>query len=126
MQGYLPYILCVGLFSIGLYAIAVKKNLIKIIIGTVLMHHSTNLFLVLVGFRDPENGSPLAPVKPAPHEQISQAEFLAHSVDPVPQALMLTSIVIGLSITALIVVIAIRLHEKYGTYDLTKIRKLRG
>lgn len=126
MEAYLPYILCVGLFAIGLYAIAVKKNLIKIIIGTVLIHHSTNLFLVLVGFRNPEGASPLAPVKPAPHEHISQAEFLARTVDPVPQALMLTSIVIGLSITALIVVIAIRLHEKYGTYDLTKIRKLRG
>src|SRR6056297_1016699 len=103
MHAYLPYILCVGLFAIGLYAIAVKKNLIKIIIGTVLIHHSTNLFLVLVGFRVPAEGTPLAPVKPAVHEHITQAEFLARSVDPVPQALMLTSIVIGLSITALIV-----------------------
>ena len=39
---------------------------------------------------------------------------------------MLTAIVIGVSVIALMVVMAVRLHEKYGTFDLTKIRKLRG
>jgi multicomponent Na+:H+ antiporter subunit C len=47
-------------------------------------------------------------------------------VDPVPQALVLTSIVIGLSVTMLMVAMAIRLYEKYGTLDITEIRKLKG
>jgi len=47
-------------------------------------------------------------------------------VDPLPQALVLTSIVIGLATTAFLVAIAMRLHERYGTYDITRIRELRG
>ncbi|NLP05178.1 cation:proton antiporter, partial [Candidatus Fermentibacteria bacterium] len=47
-------------------------------------------------------------------------------VDPLPQALVLTSIVIGLAITAFLVALAMRLREKYGTFDITKIRELRG
>ncbi|MDH5662655.1 MAG: sodium:proton antiporter, partial [Elusimicrobiota bacterium] len=47
-------------------------------------------------------------------------------VDPLPQALILTAIVIGLAVTVLIVSIAVRIYEKYGTFDITKIRRLRG
>jgi multicomponent Na+:H+ antiporter subunit C len=47
-------------------------------------------------------------------------------VDPLMQACAMTSIVIGLAITALLVAIAIRIYEKYGTFDITKIRKLKG
>jgi multicomponent Na+:H+ antiporter subunit C len=52
--------------------------------------------------------------------------IMQHSVDPIPQALVLTSIVISLGILALMVSLAIRLYEKYGTFDITKIRKLKG
>jgi multicomponent Na+:H+ antiporter subunit C len=37
-----------------------------------------------------------------------------------------TSIVIGLGVMALVISIAIRIYEKYGTFDITKINKLRG
>jgi multisubunit Na+/H+ antiporter MnhC subunit len=47
-------------------------------------------------------------------------------VDPLPQALVLTGIVIGLATTALLLAIAMRIYEKYGTYDITEIRELRG
>ena len=47
-------------------------------------------------------------------------------VDPLPQALVLTAIVIGLGATALIVSLAVRIYEKYGTFDITKVRRLRG
>jgi multisubunit Na+/H+ antiporter MnhC subunit len=50
----------------------------------------------------------------------------AFFVDPLPQALVLTAIVIGLGTTALMVSIAVRIHEKYDTLDVRKIRKLRG
>ena len=120
---FLPYVLCALLFAIGLYAIAVKKNLIKIIIGVIIIHNAINLFLVLLGYRMPEHAEAAAPIVTA---ALSGEAFLARSVDPLPQALVLTAIVIGLSVIALMVVMAVRLHEKYGTFDLTKIRKLRG
>jgi multicomponent Na+:H+ antiporter subunit C len=47
-------------------------------------------------------------------------------VDPLPQALVLTSIVIELGVTALLAALAIRLFQKYRTYDITKIRRLSG
>ena len=47
-------------------------------------------------------------------------------VDPLPHALVLTAIVIGLATTALMVAIAMRVYEKYGTYDIAEIRELRG
>jgi multicomponent Na+:H+ antiporter subunit C len=47
-------------------------------------------------------------------------------VDPLPQALVLTSIVIGLGITSLGIALCIRLYEKYGTFDITEIRRLKG
>ncbi len=128
MHAVLPYVLTVLMFVIGLYAIAVKKNLIKVIIGVIIIHHAVNLFLVLVGYRVPAVGDPMAPIVsaevlrgPEPWQQL-----LLRGVDPVPQALVLTSIVIGLSVVALMVVMAVRLHEKYGTFDLTHITKLKG
>ncbi len=56
----------------------------------------------------------------------TSAELAAKAVDPLPQAMVLTSIVIGLGLTALMVAMGIRLYEKYGTFDMSKIRRLKG
>ena len=56
----------------------------------------------------------------------SSAADIKNMVDPLPQALVLTAIVIGLATTALLVALAMRIYEKYGTFDITKIRELRG
>jgi multicomponent Na+:H+ antiporter subunit C len=119
------YVCCFLLFALGVYAITVKKNLIKVIVGVVIMHNAINLFLILMGYRVPVAGEAAAPIETRV-PPLTGAEFLARAVDPVPQALILTAIVIGLSVVALMVVMAVRLHEKYGTFDLTEIRKLKG
>ena len=115
MINYFPYVLCLILFLIGLYGVLIKKNLVKIIIAFGIMNHALNLFLVLIGYR--KGGS--FPI-------LSKGEEFKLMVDPLPQALVLTSIVIGLAVTMLMIAIAIRLYEKYGTFDVTQIRKLRG
>lgn len=51
---------------------------------------------------------------------------IVNMVDPLPQALVLTAIVIGLATTALLVALAMRIYEKYKTFDITKIKELRG
>ncbi|MDP8230367.1 MAG: sodium:proton antiporter [Candidatus Gorgyraea atricola] len=109
------YFLCLVLFCIGLYCILRKRNLIKIIIGIAIMEYAVNLFFILVGYK--MNGR--APIH-APDQEI------LNMVDPLPQALVLTSIVIGLAVTALIAAIAMRVYEKYRTFDITKIRRLKG
>ncbi|MBN1383861.1 MAG: NADH-quinone oxidoreductase subunit K [Elusimicrobia bacterium] len=109
------YFLCLILFCVGLYAVVTKKNLIKIIIGIGIAEYAVNLFLILIGYR--MHGR--APV-------LADDQVVKNIVDPLPQALVLTSIVIGLAVTALMVAVAIRLYEKYGTFDITQIRKLKG
>jgi len=114
-MSHLPYILCLILFLIGMYAVLVKKNLIKIIIGLGIIDYSLNLFLVLIGYKKQS----IFPI-------LSKNEQIQPMVDPLPQALVLTAIVIGLAVTMLMVAIAIRLYEKYKTFDITQIRKLKG
>lgn len=115
MIGFLPYLLCLILFIIGIYGVLVKKNLIKIIIALGIIDYSLNLFLILVGYKK----SGVFPI-------LTKNEVVKPMVDPLPQALVLTAIVIGLAVTMLVVAIAIRLYEKYGTFDITQIRKLKG
>jgi len=109
------YLMCLILFSVGVYCILVKRNLIKIIIGIGIVEYAVNLFFVLVGYRVQGR----API-------LAKDQVIQNMVDPLPQALVLTAIVIGLAVTALIVAIAIKIYEKYGTFDITKIRRLRG
>jgi len=118
-RGMLPYLLAMVLLGIGVYAITCKKNLIKVIVGMVVAEYAVNLFLVLLGYR-------AGGVAPILSEGEKAADLARHSVDPLPQALILTAIVIGLAITALMVALALRIHERYGTFDLSEIRKLKG
>ena len=114
-----PYILCTVLLLLGVYGIIAKKNLVKIVIGLLIVEYATNLMLILVGYRS--GGS--API-------ITDAEKAAlevvNFVDPLPQALIVTSIVIGLGLTALVISICLRLFEKYETFDILQIRRLKG
>ena len=109
------YILCLILFSIGFYCVLRKRNLIKIIIGIGIMDYAVNLFFVLTGYRN-QGRSPI----------FARDQVINNMVDPIPQAVVLTAIVIGLSIMLLLVAMAIRIYEKYGTFDITKINKLKG
>lgn len=109
------YIECILLFSIGLYCLLVKKNLIKKIVGLGIMEYAINLFFILLGYR----AGAEAPI-------FDKGREIVAFVDPLPQALILTSIVIGLGVTALMVAIVVRLYEKYKTFDIEEIRKLKG
>jgi multicomponent Na+:H+ antiporter subunit C len=109
------YLLCLVLFCVGLYGVLRKRNLVKIIVGLGIIEYAMNLFFVLLGYRF--HGR--APID-------SPGQAILNMVDPLPQALVLTSIVIGLGVTALVIAIAIRIYEKYGTFDITKINKLKG
>jgi multisubunit Na+/H+ antiporter MnhC subunit len=109
------YFLCFLLLLIGLYCIVTKKNLLKIIIGLVIVEYAVNLFLVLLGYKTGGH---------APIINLEVPDWIY--VDPLPQALVLTAIVIGLAVLALVVAIALRIYERYGTFDITEIRRLRG
>lgn len=109
------YLLCLALFSIGLYCVLRKRNIIKIIIGIGIMEYAANLFLVLIGYRV-HGRSPI----------FDSGREILNMVDPLPQAVVMTAIVIGLAVMLSLVAIAIRIYERYGTFDITKINRLRG
>ena len=83
------------------------------------MEYSINLFLILIGYKS--NG-----IAPILLKDMDKTEFIRNSVDPLPQALVVTSIVIGLGVLAMMVAVALRLYDKYKTFDMSEIRTLRG
>lgn len=109
------YMLCFVLFLVGLYGLITRRNLIKIIISKAITEFSVFLMLVLIGYID-QGGAPI--VNPNSADGIY--------VDPLPQAIVLTAIVIGLATTAMLMAIAIRLYRKYKTFDIREIKNLRG
>jgi multisubunit Na+/H+ antiporter MnhC subunit len=109
------YFLCLILFCVGIYGVMSKRNIIKMIVGIIIAEHAVNLFFILVAYRRDGRAPILSPEVP-----------ITQMVDPLPQAVVLTAIVIGLATTALLVALAMRLYGKYGTYDISKIRELRG
>jgi multicomponent Na+:H+ antiporter subunit C len=111
---------------IGLYCVLVKKNMVKIVIGMAVMEYAVNLFLIMLGFRSGGEAPIISRADLAgPAGQVTDL-FLSKTVDPLPQALVLTSIVIGLGSLALMISVCVRVYEKYGTFDITKIRRLKG
>lgn len=109
------YIGCFGLIVIGLYIVLVKSNLIKVIIGLSFVDTGVNLLLIIIGYI--RGGT--API-------FSRLDLNPEKmVDPVPQALVLTAIVIGVSILALALYFSVQLYRHYGTLNLRKIKDLK-
>jgi multicomponent Na+:H+ antiporter subunit C len=118
MIEYIPYISVVVMILIGLYAVVFRRNLIKMIIGISVIESGVNLFLIILGYR--EDG--VAPIFTSlPPGTIYPEEMVL----PVPQALTLTSIVIGVAVLALMLSLVMHIYRKYGTLDVQKIRRLK-
>src|SRR5512136_2827037 len=111
----ISYIMCFILFFVGLYGVVTRRNLIKIAVSLSIMEISTFLFLALIGYID----GGVAPI-------VDPADPVKVYVDPLPQALVLTAIVIGLATTAMLMAVIIRIYRKYGTFAIREIKNLRG
>lgn len=102
-------------FMIGLYGVASKNNLIKKIMGLTIMNGSIVLFFISIGYRE----AGLAPIL----EKGTISGTTTTVVDPLPQALMLTAIVIGISVTALALALIVKIYSKYKTLDIQQLSK---
>ena len=111
------YIASFVLIALGFYTIVAKKNLLKIVIGMGIVDYGVNLLIVSVGFN---------PGGTAPIFAISELTRESFFVDPIPQALTLTSIVIGACVTAMALSLVIKMKKSYGTLNSEKIRRLNG
>jgi len=111
------YVASFLLIALGIFCMVAKKNLIKICIGMGLVDYGVNLLIVSVGV-DPGGTAPISTIS-----ELNRASFF---VDPIPQALTLTSIVIGACATAMTLSMIIKIKQQYGTLDSGEIRRLRG
>ena len=111
------YIASFFLIVLGFYCIVTKYNAVKTVIGLSIADYGVNLLIISIGF----NPGATAPIYT--WGELNPSSFF---VDPIPQALTLTSIVIGACTTAMSLALVIKLKESYGTLDTREIRRLNG
>jgi multicomponent Na+:H+ antiporter subunit C len=106
------------LILIGLWGILTKSNIIRMIVGFSLF--DTGIHIVMVGV-----GYVKGKTAPILDEAVNLKNAAQEIVDPLPQALVLTAIVIGLGITALMLVYALRLYQRNKTLDIKNFNDLK-
>lgn len=110
----LPWCVAAWLFAIGLYGIVTSRHYVHVIGCLTVCQSATYVLLLGIGYRW-DAGPPIfydhPPGTPA--------------VDPVVQALVLTDIVVGAAVSALLLVIALQVHKRRGTLDTQRLRPLR-
>lgn len=114
------YVGAVALLLIGFYMVLVKANLIKIMLGISFLDTGIHVLLIAIGYVRGRTAPILSEAM-----RRSADTGPVEVVDPVPQALVLTAIVIGIGVLALGLSIAVRVYEHYGTLDAREIRGLR-
>lgn len=102
--------LFIGLMLVGIYGLLSQKNIIKLILSLNILELGLNLFIISTGY----SGGNKAPIIVFGNE--------GGYVDPLPQAIVLTAIVIGLGVTAVALMLARNIYKKYGTYEIDEIR----
>lgn len=108
------------LVLLGLYGVLTRKNLIRVIISLDIIDLGVNIFLVTIGYiKDGKAPIFLLGSVVALNDQASKM------VDPLPQSLVLTAIVIGFGVTAVALTLIMRLYEKTGTVMVSDLRGLK-
>jgi len=101
-----------GLYAAALY-LMLRRSLAKLIVGLALLGNAANLLIFTTG------GLTRAAPPIVPRDQIRPFEPIA---DPLPQALILTAIVIGFGVLAFMMVLAYRTHQVTGSEDVDDMR----
>lgn len=101
-----------GLYAAGIYMM-LRRSLVKLLIGLGLLSHAANL-LIFTAAKLTRANSPV----------ITEGEtaLVFPSADPLPQALILTAIVISFGVTAFTLALAYRAYKSVGTDDLDKMK----
>jgi len=104
------------LFCIGFSTMLLHKNLIKKIIGMDMMDAAVFLFLASQGYIEGR----VAPIV------VNGVQSVEAYINPIPAGLVLTGIVVSVSVTALMLALAVRLYYRYHTLNLDEIIALAG
>jgi multicomponent Na+:H+ antiporter subunit C len=110
-----PYLVAGWVFLVGLYGLVTSRNLIHAVGCLAVTQSSTYVLLLAVGYRRGATAPVFADVPPG-----------TRVVDPVVQALALTDIVVGATVTALLLALVVQLHKRHGTFDPDELSELKG
>jgi multicomponent Na+:H+ antiporter subunit C len=97
-----------SLFGTGAYLV-LARDLVRVVFGIVLISQAAVLTLIASGLT---RGA--APIYPLRSDAVS---------DPLSQAMALTAIVIGLAVTALLLVLVLRVAQAYRTDELDAVAR---
>lgn len=109
-----PYLVAAWLFLIGLYGVVTSRDYVHLIGCLTVIQSSTYVLLLTVGYKHGA-GAPIF----ADHPPGTPA------VDPVVQALVLTDIVVGAAVTALLLSLVLQLQKHRGTIDPDELNPTR-
>lgn len=111
----LPYLVAAWVFLVGLYGMVTSRHLMHLIMCLSVTQSATYLLLMGIAFRWHASAPIFNDVPPG-----------TPAVDPVLHAMALTDIVVGATVTALLLALAIQVHRRCGTLDPTELRPFRG
>jgi len=106
------------LVIIGIWGMLTRKNMIKIVIGFSLIDTGIHIIMVSIGYIKGRTA-------PILNEAIDQANVVREIVDPIPSVLVLTAIVIGLAVTALMLVYVTRLYKHKNSLNIDDYGELK-
>lgn len=113
-MSFAPYVVAVWILLVGLYGVITSRNLIHLIICLGVAQSSTYVLLLAIGYRH----DAAAPV-------FIDIARETPAVDPVVQALTLTDVVVGGTVTALLLAIAVQMEKRLDTLDPDELDPLR-
>ena len=111
----LPYLVAGWICLVGLYGIVTSRNLIHLALCLTVTQSSTYLLLLSIGYV--KGGGP--PI-------FKGVKLGTTAVDPVVQSLVLTDLVVSVTVIALILALALDVHDKKKTVDPDEIAELSG
>lgn len=104
-----------ALFFVGVFGLLTQKHFIKIFISIALMENAIFIFFIGMMYRSDF----IAPIMDAMHTDISVMN------DPIPHAMILTAIVIGMAVLALGVSMAIEYYKLTKNSEIDKMNEMR-
>jgi len=107
-----------ALILIGFWAMLTRKYLIRIIIGFAIADTGINVLLVAIGYVKGKTAPIIDSAVTSAKGALAGFQAMDKVVDPVPSALVLTAIVIGLAVTALMLAFAIRMYKAKGSLNI--------
>ncbi len=107
-----------GLILVGLWGVLTRKHVLRIALAFTLADTGANLLLVWSGYLRGRTA-------PIVDGAVSASDIASTVVDPLPQAMVLTSIVIGVAVAALFVVVGVLASRRTGSADVRRMKELR-